>query len=56
MSSATYIEEKEIIKINNKEYTVITRCSKDSLSKESLIKLIIAYVIRQLRQEDIYYE
>lgn len=48
MSSATYIEEKEVIKINNKEYTVITRCTKDSLSKESLIKLIVDYVIREL--------
>lgn len=53
MSNTTYIEEKEIIKINNKEYTVITRISKDSLSKESLIKLIVRYVIRQLGQEDI---
>lgn len=56
MSSATYIEEKEIVKINNKEYKVITRCTKYSLSKESLIKLIVDYVIRQLGQEDLYYE
>lgn len=56
MSSARYIEEKEVVKINNKEYTVSTRCPKYSLSKESLINLILDYVIRQLEQEDLYYE
>lgn len=53
MSNSTYIEEKEIIKIDNKEYSVIIRNSKNPLSRESLIKLIVGYVIRQLGQEDL---
>lgn len=52
MNNSSYIEEKEIIKINNKNFTVITRISENSLSKESLIKLIVEYAMRELEQEE----
>lgn len=53
MNNSSYIEEKEIIKINNKNFTVITRISENSLSKESLIKLIVEYAMRELEQEEL---
>ena len=43
------IEEKEIYEINNKKYTVITKVSKNSLSKEKLKKLICNYAMKELK-------
>ncbi len=45
------IEEKEIYEINNKKYTVITRISKNSLSKENLKKLICNYAMKELQED-----
>jgi len=46
------IEEKEIYKIDNKEFTVITKVSNDCLNKDKLIKLIAGYAMQELKQED----
>lgn len=53
MSNLIYVEEKENIKINNKNFSVVTRIPKKSLSKESLINLIVEYAMRELNQEDL---
>ncbi len=45
------IEEKEIVEINNKKYTVITELSNNRLSLESLKKLLINYVIEELYKD-----
>ncbi len=45
------IEEKEVYEVNNQKYTVITRQSKDSLSKEQLKKLICNYAMKELQED-----
>ena len=45
------IEEKEIVEINNKKYTVITELSNNRLSLESLKKLLINYVIEEVYKD-----
>lgn len=42
------IEEREIYTIGNKKYNVIVRTTKEMLSKEKLIKLIVEYGIQEL--------
>ncbi len=46
-------EETEIYTIEGKSYKVITRVSKDKLSKENLIKLIVRYAMKDLKIDDI---
>ena len=48
------IEEQEIYTIENKKYNVITRVTKQKLSKDNLIKLIARYVIQELQSENLY--
>ncbi len=47
------IEEQEIYTIENKNYNVITRVTKQKLSKDNLIKLIARYGIQELQSEDL---
>ncbi len=47
------IEEQEIYTIDNKNYNVITRVTKQKLSKDNLIKLIARYGIQELQSEDL---
>lgn len=47
------IEEKEIYKLDNKEFTVITKVSNNCLNKEKLLKLIAGYAMKELREEDL---
>ncbi len=42
------IQEQEIYTIGNKKYNVIVKTTKESLSKEKLIKLIVAYGMQEL--------
>lgn len=42
------IQEQEIYTVGNKKYNVIVRTTKESLSKEKLIKLIVAYGMQEL--------
>lgn len=51
-----HIKDKEIVKINNKEFLVTTSITEKSLSKESLIKLIVEYAMRELEQEELFDE
>lgn len=51
--SKLHIEEKEVIKINNKEYSVITKISEQSLPKENLIKLVMEYAIKYIEGEQL---
>lgn len=48
-----YIEEQETYTIENKNYNVITRVTKEKLSKESLIKLIAKYGTQELETENL---
>lgn len=45
------IENKETVEINNKQYTVISKRSKDVFSKDRLIKLIANYAMAELQKE-----
>ena len=47
------IEEQEIYTIENKKYNVITRVTKQKLSKDNLIKLIAKYGIQELQSENL---
>jgi hypothetical protein len=47
------IEEQEIYTIENKKYNVITRVTKQKLSKDNLIKLIARYGIQELQSENL---
>ena len=47
------IEEREVYTIDNKEYNVITRVTKQKLSKDNLIKLIARYGIQELQSENL---
>lgn len=47
------IEEQEIYTIDNKKYNVITRVTKQKLSKDNLIKLIARYGIQELQSENL---
>ena len=47
------IEEQEIYTIENKKYDVITRVTKQKLSKDNLIKLIARYGIQELQSENL---
>lgn len=47
------IEEQEIYTIENKRYNVITRVTKQKLSKDNLIKLIARYGIQELQSENL---
>lgn len=47
-----HIEEKEIIKVNNKEYMVTTKTIDNPMKKEDLIKLIVEYSIQNLEQDN----
>lgn len=47
------IEEQEIYTIENKKYNVITRVTKQKLSKDNLIKLIVRYGIQELQSENL---
>lgn len=47
------IEEQEIYTIENKKYNVITRVTKQKLSKDNLIKLIAIYGIQELQSENL---
>lgn len=49
----TYTEEQETYTIENKNYNVITRVTKQKLSKENLIKLIAKYGIQELQDENL---
>ena len=42
-------EDKEKYKINNTEYTVISKKTENSLGKEKLIDLIVNYAIQELK-------
>ena len=46
-------EIKETYTLDDKEYTVITRVSNNSLGKDKLVKLIAGYAMQELRQEDL---
>ena len=45
----TIIEKRENYTIDNKEYNVIIRVTKERISKENLIKLIVNYGIQELQ-------
>ena len=47
------IEDQEISTIENKKYNVITRVTKQKLSKDNLIKLIARYGIQELQSENL---
>ena len=47
------IEEQEIYTIENKKYNVITRVTKQKISKDNLIKLIARYGIQELQSENL---
>ena len=47
------IEEQEIYTIENKKYNVITRVTKQKLSKDNLIKLIARYGKQELQSENL---
>ena len=47
------IEEQEMYTIENKKYNVITRVTKQKLSKDNLIKLIARYGIQELQSENL---
>lgn len=47
------IEKQEIYTIENKKYNVITRVTKQKLSKDNLIKLIARYGIQELQSENL---
>ena len=47
------IEEQEIYTIENKKYNVITRVTKQKLSKDNLIKSIARYGIQELQSENL---
>ena len=47
------IEEQEIYTIENKKYNVITRVTKQKLSKDNLINLIARYGIQELQSENL---
>ena len=47
------IEEQEIYTIENKKYNVITRVTKQKLSKDNIIKLIARYGIQELQSENL---
>ena len=47
------IEEQEIYTIENKKYNVITRVTKQKLSKDNLIKLKARYGIQELQSENL---
>lgn len=46
------IEEKEIYRVDNKEFIVTTKISDNCLNKDKLIKLIARYAMQELKQED----
>lgn len=52
MESDNY-EKQEIYTIDNKNYNVITRVTKQRLSKENLIKLIARYGMQELQAENL---
>lgn len=43
------IEEKEIFKIENKQYTVITKVINNCKSSEKLYELLCLYVLNKLK-------
>lgn len=46
-------EEHEVYTIDNKDYNVITKVTKERLSKDNLIKLIARYGMQELQLEDL---
>lgn len=44
------LEEKQIVEIDNKKYTVISRNAKEVFSKEKLVKLIAKYALAELQK------
>lgn len=47
----TIIEDKQIVEIDNKKYTVISRNSKEVYSKEKLVKLIAKYALDEIQKD-----
>ena len=47
----TVLEEKQIIEVDNKKYTVISRKAKEVFSKEKLVKLIAKYALAELQKD-----
>lgn len=45
------IEDKQIVEIDNKQYTVISRKAKEVFSKEKLVKLIAKYAILEIQKD-----
>lgn len=44
-------EEREIVEIDDKKYTVISRKSKEVFSKDKLVKLIAKYALMELKKD-----
>ncbi len=49
---SNFIEETEVYTINEKDYKVITRVTKECLAKDSLIKLLSKYAMQELKLDD----
>lgn len=47
----TILEEKQIIEVDNKKYTVISKKAKEVVSKEKLVKLIAKYALAELKKD-----
>lgn len=50
--NSDFKEETEIYTIDEKDYKVITRVSKDNLSKDTLMKLLVRYAMYELKIDD----
>ena len=44
----TILEEKQIVEVDNKKYTVITRCVEDVQSIDNLYNVICKYAVSQI--------